>query len=85
MNHGLRCVELTLVLKSVQKVIISGVPPRDFVNTIRREKIEEVNELLNRMLQFNIQSLLNRTRFGLGHHQKPVEYEILSQRSPSLN
>ena len=36
---------LKLVSKSVERVIISGILPRDFVNTIRRNKIKEVNEL----------------------------------------
>ena len=39
-------VALKLVSKSVQQVIISGILPRDFVNSIRRNKIKEVNELL---------------------------------------
>ena len=39
---------LTLVSKSVQQVIISGILPRDFVNTIRRDKTKEVNELLRK-------------------------------------
>ena len=46
--NGLLCVALTLVSKSVQQVIMSGVPPRDFVNTNRRDKIKEVNELLKK-------------------------------------
>ena len=39
----------------------------------------------NRMFQVNIQSLLHETGFGLGHQRKPVEHEILLQRSPSFN
>ena len=35
-----------MVPKSVERVIISGILPRDFVNTIRRNKIKKVNELL---------------------------------------
>ena len=46
--NGLLCVALKLVSKSVERVIISGILPRDFVNTIRRNKIKEVNELLKR-------------------------------------
>ena len=42
------CVALTLVSKSVQQVIISGILPRDFVKTVRRDKIKEVNELLKK-------------------------------------
>ena len=37
---------LKLVSKSVERVIISGILPRDVVNTIRRNKIKEVNGLL---------------------------------------
>ena len=44
--NGLLCVALKLVSKSVERVIISGILPRDFVNTIRRNKIKEVNGLL---------------------------------------
>ena len=44
--NGLLCVALKLVSKSVERVIISGILPRDFVNTIRRNKIKKVNELL---------------------------------------
>ena len=44
--NGLLSVALKLVSKSVQQVIISGILPRDFVNTIRRNKIKKVNELL---------------------------------------
>ena len=44
--NGLLCVALKLVSKSVQQVIISGILLREFVNTIRRNKIMEVNELL---------------------------------------
>ena len=44
--NGLICVPLILASKSVQQVIISGIPPRGFVNTIRRDKIKEVIELL---------------------------------------
>ena len=36
-------------------------------------------------LEYNAQSLLHGTRFRLGHQQKPVEHEILLQRSPSFN
>ena len=46
--NGLKCVALTLVSKSVQQVIIFGILPRDFVNTIRRDKIKEVNKLLKK-------------------------------------
>ena len=46
--NGLLCVTLTLVSKSVQQVIIFGILPRDFVNTIRRDKIKEVNGLLKK-------------------------------------
>ena len=46
--NGLIFVALTLVSKSVQQVIISGILPRDFVSTIRRDKIKEVNELLKK-------------------------------------
>ena len=46
--NGLLCVALTLVSKSVQQVIIFGILPRDFVNTIRRDKIKEVNGLLKK-------------------------------------
>ena len=38
--NGLLCVALTLVTKSFQEVIRSGILARDFVNTIRREKIK---------------------------------------------
>ena len=38
---------LKLVSKSVERAIISGILPRDFVNTIIRNKIKEVNGLLN--------------------------------------
>ena len=41
--NGLLCVALTLVSTSVQQVIISCILPRDLVNTIRRDKIKEVN------------------------------------------
>ena len=44
--NGLLCVALKLVSKSAERVIISGILPRDFVNTIRRNKIKEVNGLL---------------------------------------
>ena len=44
--NGLLSVALKLVSKSVQQVIISGILPRDFVNTIRRNKIKKVNKLL---------------------------------------
>ena len=44
--NSLLCVALKLVSKLVERVIISGILPRDFVNTIRRNKIKEVNELL---------------------------------------
>ena len=37
---------MTLVSKSIQQVILSGILPMDFVNMIRRDKISEVNELL---------------------------------------
>ena len=43
--NGLLCVALKLVSKSVEQVIISGILPRDFVNTIKRTKIKEVNGL----------------------------------------
>ena len=46
--NGLTCVALTLVSKSVQQVIIFGILPRDFVNTIRRDKIKEANKLLKK-------------------------------------
>ena len=38
--NGLLCVALKLVSKSAERVIISGILPRDFVNTIRRKKIK---------------------------------------------
>ena len=41
-------VALTLVSKSVKQVMISGILQRDFVNTIRGDKIKEVNELLKK-------------------------------------
>ena len=41
-------VALTLVSKSVKQVLISGILQRDFVNTIRGDKIKEVNELLKK-------------------------------------
>ena len=44
--NGLLCVALKLVSKSVEQLVISGILSRDFVNTIRRNKIKEVNELL---------------------------------------
>ena len=44
--NSLLCVALKLVSKLVERVIISGILPRDFVNTIRRNKIKEVNALL---------------------------------------
>lgn len=37
---------MTLVSKSIQQVILSGILPMDFVNMIRRDKISEANELL---------------------------------------
>ena len=43
--NGLICVALTLVSKSAQQVMILRILPRDFVYTIRRDKIIEVNEL----------------------------------------
>ena len=46
--NGLICVPLTLVTKSFQEVMISGILARDFVNAIRRDKIKEVNELLKK-------------------------------------
>ena len=46
--NGLICVALTLVTKSFQEVMISGILARDFVNAIRRDKIKEVNELLKK-------------------------------------
>ena len=46
--NGLLWVALKLVLKSVQQVIVSGILSKDFVNTIRRNKIKEVIELLKR-------------------------------------
>ena len=44
--NGFLCVALTLVSKLFQQVIISSILPRDLVNTIRRDKTKEVNELL---------------------------------------
>ena len=44
--NGLLCVALKLVSKSVERAKISGILPRDFVNTIIRNKIKEVNGLL---------------------------------------
>ena len=44
--NGLLYVVLKWLSKSVEQVIISGILPRDFVNTFRRNKIKEVNGLL---------------------------------------
>ena len=66
--NGLRSVALTLGSKSVKQFIITGILPRDFVNTIRKDKIKEVNKLpKKKMIQVNIQSFLHGTRFELGH------------------
>ena len=46
--NGLRSVELTLGSKSVKQFIITGILPRDFVNTIRKDKIKEVNKLVKK-------------------------------------
>ena len=62
--NGLLCVALTLVSKSVQQVIIWGIQPRDFVNTIRRDKIKEANELLKIACSKLKSSLIHGTRFG---------------------
>ena len=79
-TNGLLCVELTLVSKLGQKVIISGVLPRDFVNTIRREKIKKVNELL----KIECSNLTSRA-FYMEPDLDWVTTEILLQRSPSFN
>ena len=76
--NGLLCVALKLVSKSVERVIISGILPRDFVNTIRRNKINEVNGLLKTECS-------KLTRSGLGHQRKSVEHEVFLQGSPSSN
>ena len=44
--NGLLCVALKLVSKSVQQVIMLHILPRVFVNTITRNKIKKVNDLL---------------------------------------
>ena len=91
---GLLCVALKLVSKSVERVIISGILTRDFVNT-SRNKIKEVNELLKTecsKLAFRvsymepgpdwvtIENLLNMKYFYRDHlHLVEEGYEKLSE------
>ena len=88
--NGLLCVALKLVSKSSQ-VIISGILPRAFVNTIRRNKIKDVNELLKiecsklTSRAFYLLEPFTWNQIRMGHQRKPVEYEVFLQRSPSFN